>query len=1486
MNSFLLVPVHLDALFVSQSLPVVDATADFRRLPYFDYQENRDVNSDTPWLGDSITAIPFENSNLTLQAGMHLHWALPDGLCHGEMVENEAGQSQLQMPKVPDRWLIRRRATAGIGEQTWVIESNYLWPDDGCEAPAVNIFWPQPSSQTDNSRKEKNYRPYRFLGRRQPLENWKSAQANEANYWEDLTVLGHGDSSFAAYYPNCATVFGSHDRELANKTWQTVHYDLMGWYSSHSLQPPLTWEAVNRGKVDHKHQWRIEDGGNPQVMVCYASIRIHNSSSTQEKSPSVPSEMPDYRVAVGNTISEALSALVAQAVATELGQPSLVAFIEEQLEALYVADQLASEDQDLGLRLRRYRHEKSFDAVFGGVCWTVKATPPEDKALPSTLVSALRQLNDLQARWTCHSQDLGQARRQLYGDWCNYMRNLYRPPDGGKGKFLDIDAVVTYIQTQSLGRVEHLAGIGQGLEIALANALDQMAQAIGSINQVNRDVFEAESQTREETQANPPLAPTQYELQAEPGSRFWQPTDLVVLIIGGGIRRSNRHGWDGRHDADGWLTCKLHTTDKGSVDEALRDDPSRALLLTFIEQEWDTWHTGLLELGTPIDRSIGCRAVDTNSPPWNPLFLDWGIDMYPAAVPTSQTRGATSTSPTPGYNPDIITSNYQLGSQYPDLQTQDLRVQDNPDRFSGRCILGDTADLILRSRIEDFLNRQLQSRLVGLSQALENKAQNRSEHLVSLIDQWLTNSSTDADAQSSLRRLVEGWANLDSENQTDHNYIQALAAWYKTLANTHVQVSLAALPKTPGQLNALVDWYRQRPRANPQSIEGQGEAADPILSTLLAYRWLFDNAHGENSQDGNSPNSGQEAETTLQPRAFLSQSLSGFNGELMQWKLGMRLPIDEPIGMGDYRQFTQQVAANMGDEAPWTTEPTNQFSPLRTGALVLNKLRLTDNFGQTTEVPCRERVIVPSPYRLPGWPGVAVLPPRLVQPAQVKFRWLVAGPNPGQEMVEAEAQSPICGWLLRDRLNGSLLVFDGKGNALGSLIADRSGSTNDSNPLKWVQAPGQLSLNDDDREAGRQHLRRVSPTYFASASDSNNPANQRDLGELGASIVNGRLARVLLYLWATKSPRFLNTFLNTLDDAMANIDPEGVTSMGSLALLMGRPIAVVGAELDFALQQAPAVRQDWEAFRLDIFRHHRDSYGFDQVQFRLRLGQCQSRNDGVLGYWLEQGSRWESDTFSANTFVAQAASDDDPDPSLRLELNETLPGLNARINAHDAHDTVDGLNFTQSVADPPLRTTILFDPRGKAHLTTGILPVKAIDIPRSLWEPALEAIQLWLPVTPILSHSNRRQVPIPTLVDHQWNWLERLGAKDGLAWQTLDLRPSLRIDTLQTELAKLQAANPQYPFPTVEQLVAQGWLVESSLLGNRLYLGHREARKPLADPAIELPLDRLLAALSLALVSPGEEPNFDPGTEVREGWLLLRPGITPPNPQPPSSTAP
>lgn len=67
----LMVPVHLDALVLERDTVVVEAMADFTRLPYFD--GTRDVNPDTAYISEEILSQPFQNQNLHLKAGVHLH---------------------------------------------------------------------------------------------------------------------------------------------------------------------------------------------------------------------------------------------------------------------------------------------------------------------------------------------------------------------------------------------------------------------------------------------------------------------------------------------------------------------------------------------------------------------------------------------------------------------------------------------------------------------------------------------------------------------------------------------------------------------------------------------------------------------------------------------------------------------------------------------------------------------------------------------------------------------------------------------------------------------------------------------------------------------------------------------------------------------------------------------------------------------------------------------------------------------------------------------------------------------------------------------------------------------------------------------------------------------------------------------------------------------------------------------------------------------
>ena len=115
MTTLLIVPVHLDALYLAEDRYVTEPTADFTRLPYVD-PASKDVNPDLPYLSEIILSKPFQDQRLLLKKGIHLHWALPDALTRAEQSDG-----QTTFHAVPNRWLITRNCCdPALARYRWV----------------------------------------------------------------------------------------------------------------------------------------------------------------------------------------------------------------------------------------------------------------------------------------------------------------------------------------------------------------------------------------------------------------------------------------------------------------------------------------------------------------------------------------------------------------------------------------------------------------------------------------------------------------------------------------------------------------------------------------------------------------------------------------------------------------------------------------------------------------------------------------------------------------------------------------------------------------------------------------------------------------------------------------------------------------------------------------------------------------------------------------------------------------------------------------------------------------------------------------------------------------------------------------------------------------------------------------------------------------------------------------------------------------------
>jgi len=99
-SCFLVAPIGIEALHIQgkSGYLCVEPMANFRNLAYCDRNYNstpdlqkknpnasgQDVLSGTPYISENIVSQPFQNRNLLLSPGIHLHWELPKALRTGE----------------------------------------------------------------------------------------------------------------------------------------------------------------------------------------------------------------------------------------------------------------------------------------------------------------------------------------------------------------------------------------------------------------------------------------------------------------------------------------------------------------------------------------------------------------------------------------------------------------------------------------------------------------------------------------------------------------------------------------------------------------------------------------------------------------------------------------------------------------------------------------------------------------------------------------------------------------------------------------------------------------------------------------------------------------------------------------------------------------------------------------------------------------------------------------------------------------------------------------------------------------------------------------------------------------------------------------------------------------------------------------------------------------------------------------------------------
>lgn len=1465
-----LIPVHLDALQVppGAGMEVAAPAIDFTRLD----------DPTLPYLGESLRVAPM--STIKLEAGVHLHWSLPAALCKTmnlPIVRKHAFQKAFGAPRgnaiwevlllakwlqaksketakvlpeatrgavgippermvivnrllqdaafpaVPNRWLVTRLAADGTPEKQWMVESDYVWPDKDPAKKGRYTAYPKVQA---------NGLGYCYVGR------WYEADAppqGQAAYLpEPLTATGYGEPAFAAFYPNCRSVFGFCD--TAN-TDTTATYEVLGWYSNPAedyfsvfvadflentsasfpytelmaaLTAGFSWFfpiTVPKNKFSDD-QWALmqengwlktgdtdstvldnaawEDGNTlgpenrdaetairtiieaqireqlPGRTLCYA--RCTAGPATQTGPATNPGEI---RLSVGNTGSEAMSAFLANQIA-----PAQKTIVEDYIEARQLSARLEHRHTDLGPKFEEARLEKGFVALPGGTIWALRPQNASNKkagpaipadALPAELADVLNELNVFQQQLDQTNFKIESLQQQVFTDWCRYLlgesdlKNALNP--GTFSNQYDRDFNNQYTagfknqqnKTTGVDAATTLARTRTYIEWEIDVALKKLQQDAALLLQKRTDKLKWLKTALASLHSRQPLV-----IQPVAAPRYWLPAEPTLLVAG--LQPDPRYGQN-KH----LLHCCILKESQPENFRLSTEQIKKAV------QGHSAFQTG--------------KGGD-----WHPLLMDWAVSFKQALNNYDGNQDDYQ------YVPSYIEDNYTLLNSNFSRTPRAFSARPAVP-FSGRSILTPSGSLLQK----DAAIRSLVSNILvamPVNAALD----------VAEFKKWIkTIEPADPDLaamaegpgnrQSGDAQVIRKWISKRLENASENN-LPGIVAWYWTGVIAEIKKQHADAPDPAGNVQEFVTWASGR--LKQKSVRDN-------LHAVMDYH-IYRNLAGVHG---------------------LSQALGGFNKALLALSQSYQLDVANPRATDDpSKTFAGKVRDAVQRQNRHSPLEDGDFSPIRAGKMTIDRIHLIDNFGQYWP-PLGQNLLETAPLlcadtMTPSGSGEIALPPRLAEPARLNFRWLSSNHNAGDdaqdrdlvEMNSHPATNPICGWLLPNNLDNSLMVYSQDGHVLGYI--EQGGY--------WRVFPG------------------------------------HDGPALPQEIENPHLRRMAQWLCQTGKSQngFIHDFISVLDTALDNIAPDNSDQHDALSILMGRPVALVRAAVSLEHKGGNPVNQSQHIFLEDLSRFadalasgqtdtfERNTFAVDQVNIPLRMGEFRQLNDGLVGYWIDDAPPGcmppgaQPDTFYAPQ-----------------SFNPKKTGRWQQIMTHEE----DGRAFLLQITPgqkKPLELSMLIDPRGKIHATCGLLPVKDIHLPPDQYKATLDRIEIAFLSTPILTLPDRLHLSVPREPGYGWSWV----AMEDTRWKIVDSAGVI-------SRADVRQAFPKDADTVWDILKTSGW-IEETTAGNARVVPKDQRAVPDPDSKYAALLPGIEEMLERTRINPFDATAAFSGTPViREGWLKL-----------------
>lgn len=1213
----LLVPVDVQALYVPPG-----STEKMVRLPmlvaHVGGQPVTDIEDGLP--------DPFDEGT-PREAGVHLHWAMPDALLRGSFQSAVDGSAnRLALPPLPDRWVVLRLLLPrGAGEPVltgWVLEAD--------RAVAV------------------------------PLDQWQEGgaastaakPAGEELRREQLTGTVGGSVSWSGVYDAVLNRFAFHDPLADLKTLapqgvdeNCASYLVAGWWSDPALDPldkarsnDSLHEMLERLRWRLLYEWGDETWARQQAQAQAELRKALGLTSTDRWSEPRPPVMAkaraaraaapaaafvpidktflakQERVAVSAFASDAIQRFVAPAwqLRSSLLHGAIYGVPVQGAATIDRRPSAGSVSLALGL------HDDDLIAGFAAAQATPEQRRATERLLAAFTAQKVNRLGSADGAVELEEHEHGIAFASLPAGSAGTDRYLQRVQTGGVGglglgrtraKNLGIAAQtkatkgVLGAQAPAVKAETHFAVKGKPNLIKATEALinDLARSRVGDV-----------------------LAPTEARVVDRPAPRFTFPTEPMLALRG--IGRSLRHGGDGRGSADGKLTCRWPTHVIAEIDGVIAKD-------RFI-------------------RSLGNGSVPSEvlTLAREALLHDPYHDEWIAAALAPPGSGRTA----------LLTR----------LKAESVLRFGRDGRYDGTTAV-----------LDPVLARAPSRRARAAAQPLRPGAHEQQALVADELRRFSLYKGADPDLVG-----VTTWAQpwvpmwLEWEIALEGLDPPTLKAW---------QLGAVDLDGATTSFDGGTATLRGR----AQLTSGAAKTLhDAITDWLAAEDALDEDDAGLVDEDLEAAY--RTLGTAVKHLDVMTATLDGLRTQL----LGL------PARDGLHRPSAADGVSNPA--------PTSPPRLLLAGCAALTRARVLDAFGRTLELPAGG-VVTPTRASLPARPGALLLRPRLLRPARWLFRLVDAATPVGAEGTEARVDqieaalqvNPVAGFVMPDHLDESLEIFGVDGSPIGELLHEPV-----SGGVMWEIAAGREGPADAGPHYGLTPAQKPLADFAAAlvaadaAARSGAPAGGEDSEHESA----------------------LTALLRAIDTTLWTVDSFASLGSEHVAGLVGRPIAVVRAQLRLELRPPvdvdlsdPARAAEWAQAEQDAARH----------AFPVRIGELTRSDDGVLGFFVD-------DDYSRFRLVDKVIAANAPQAGRsRGQLgvfgqSSGLPPASAIAHPYiagtDEADTLM-LHLGQTVT-----LTILMHPAGKATLTSGLLPRKALALARDWVGPGLAAIAPSLRTGPVL----------------------------------------------------------------------------------------------------------------------------------------------------------